>query len=158
MTPFWDYAILLRGNYPPDRPSKHRRSNYDPVLELYYYKSIWEPDPRTKKWETTLQESMGARGVQTLDANFDKSFVTPVWNFVVVSPGTISWNNWGGTASCRKYVYVFCFCRFLIIDTCACKPLLVHFKQKLSQRLLIASCQPRHPKNNFANVYSWSCF
>ena len=33
---------------------------------------------------------MGARGVQTLDANFDKSFVTPVWNFVVVSPGTIS--------------------------------------------------------------------
>ena len=30
---------------------------------------------------------MGARGVQTLDANFDKSFVTPVWNFVVVSPG-----------------------------------------------------------------------
>ena len=32
---------------------------------------------------------MGARGVQTLDANFDKSFVTPVWIFVVVSPGTI---------------------------------------------------------------------
>ena len=28
---------------------------------------------------------MGARGVQTLDANFDKSFVTAVWNFVVVS-------------------------------------------------------------------------
>ena len=37
--------------------------------------------------------------------------------------------------SCRKYMYVFCFCRFLIIDTCACKPLLVDFKQKLSQRL-----------------------
>ena len=69
---------------------KTRRINYDPVLKLYYYKSIWEPDPRTKKRTTTLQESMGARGVQTLDANFDKSFVTPVWNFVVVSPGTIS--------------------------------------------------------------------
>ena len=34
--------------------------------------------------------SMGARGVQTLDANFDKSFVTAVWSFVTVSPGTIS--------------------------------------------------------------------
>ena len=75
---------------------KTRRINYDPVLKLYYYKSIWEPDPRTKKRTTTLQESMGARGVQTLDANFDKSFVTPVWNFEVVSPGTIFWNNWGG--------------------------------------------------------------
>ena len=32
----------------------------------------------------------GGTGVQTLDANFDKSFVTPVRNFVVVSPGTIS--------------------------------------------------------------------
>ena len=32
----------------------------------------------------------GGTGVQTLDANFDKSFVTPVWNFVVVSPGTFS--------------------------------------------------------------------
>ena len=68
---------------------KTRRINYGPVLELYYYKSIREPDPRTKKRKTPLQESMGARGVQTLDTNFDKSFVTPVWNFVVVSPGTI---------------------------------------------------------------------
>ena len=90
MTPFWDYATLLSGIYPPDRPTKTRRINYDPVLKLYYYNSIWEADPRTKKRTTTLQESMGARGVQTLDANFDKSFVTAVWNFVVVSPGTIS--------------------------------------------------------------------
>ena len=92
---------LLMGIALPDLPLKLARSNYDPVLELYYYKSIWEPDPRTKKWETTLQESMGARGVQTLDANFDKSFVTPVWNFVVVSPGTIFWNNWGGNGGSK---------------------------------------------------------
>ena len=75
---------------------KTKRINYGPVLKLYYYKSIWEPDPRTKKrTTTTLQESMGARGVQPLDANFDKSFVTPVWNFVVVSPGSISSNSSG---------------------------------------------------------------
>ena len=28
---------------------KTRRINYDPVLKLYYYKSIRDPDPRTKK-------------------------------------------------------------------------------------------------------------
>ena len=75
--------------YPRDPPIKTRRINSDPFLELYYYKST-EDQTRERIQKKTLQESMGARGVQTLDANFDKSFVTPVWNFVVVSPGTIS--------------------------------------------------------------------
>ena len=49
--------------YPPYPVVKTRRSNYDPVLELYYYKSIrcrlrGEKTPRRK----SLQESMGAWG------------------------------------------------------------------------------------------------
>ena len=49
--------------YPPYPVVKTRRSNYDPVLELYYYKSIrcrlrGEKTPRKK----SLQESMGAWG------------------------------------------------------------------------------------------------
>ena len=63
--------------YPPDPPIKTRRINYDPVLELYYYKST-EDQIHEKMQNETLQESMGARGVQILDASFDKSFVTPV--------------------------------------------------------------------------------
>ena len=73
--------------YPRDPPIKTGRINYDPVLELYYYKST-EDQTRERIQKKTLQESMGAWGVQILDANFDKSFVTPVWSFVVVSPGT----------------------------------------------------------------------
>jgi hypothetical protein len=73
--------------YPRDPPMKTRRINYDPVLELYYYKST-EDQTRERIQKKTLQESMGARGIQILDASFDKSFVTPVWSFVVVSPGT----------------------------------------------------------------------
>ena len=57
---------------------KTRRINYDPVFELYYYKST-EHQIREEMRKTSLQESMGARGVQTLDANFDKYFVTPVY-------------------------------------------------------------------------------
>ena len=67
-TPFWNYITI---------------SQYGTRIR----------ERKSEKRKTILQESMGARGAQTLDANFDKSFVTPVWNFVVVSPGTISWNN-----------------------------------------------------------------
>ena len=70
-TPFWNYITI---------------SQYGTRIR----------ERKSEKRKTTLQESMGAKGVQTLDANFDKSFVTAVWNFVVVSPGTFSWNNWGG--------------------------------------------------------------
>ena len=64
--------------YPRDPPIKNGRINYDPVLELYYYKST-EDQTRERTPKKTLQESMGAWGVQILDANFDKSFVTPVY-------------------------------------------------------------------------------
>ena len=53
-------------SYPPYLVVKTRRSNYDPVLELYYYKSIRcrlrrEKTPRKK----SLQESMGAWGAKS---------------------------------------------------------------------------------------------
>ena len=62
MTPFWNYIIIR----------KHL------------------PRSATKPQKKTLQESMGVWGLQILETNSDKSFVTPVWNFVVVSP-SIFW-------------------------------------------------------------------
>ena len=44
---------------------KTRRINYDPVLELYYYKST-EHQIRENKAKTTLQESVWARGSKPL--------------------------------------------------------------------------------------------
>ena len=73
--------------YPRDPPIKTRRINSDPVLELYYYKST-EDQTRERIPKKLCRNLWGHGGVQILDANFDKSFVTPVWSFVVVSPGT----------------------------------------------------------------------
>ena len=58
-TPFWNYITI---------------SQYGTRIR----------ERKSEKRKTTLQESMGARGAQTLDANFDKSFVTAVWNFAVI--------------------------------------------------------------------------
>ena len=91
--------------YPPDPSIKTERSNYDPVLGLCNStQRIYPPDRPEKpgglittpflnyiiisqqstrsanKCEKQLCRNLwGHGGVQTLDANFDKSFVTPVY-------------------------------------------------------------------------------
>ena len=69
--------------YPPDPATKTRRINYDPVLKLYYYK-VTESQIRDHK--QIFAGIYGGTGVLT--PNSDKSFVTPVWNFSVVSSNT----------------------------------------------------------------------
>ena len=39
MTPFWVTSNSTQRIYPPNPTIKTRRINYDPVLELYYYKA-----------------------------------------------------------------------------------------------------------------------
>ena len=69
--------------YPRDLVVKTRRINYDPVIELYYYK-VTESQIRDHK--QIFAGIYGGTGVLT--PNSDKSFVTPVWNFSVVSSNT----------------------------------------------------------------------
>jgi hypothetical protein len=70
-------TVLLRGVSPPYSPIKMGRSNCDPVLNLYYYKSKRGLLRATGPKVFLLQESTGAWG-EIPDTNPDKSFVTPV--------------------------------------------------------------------------------
>ena len=45
---------------------KTRRINYGPVLELYYYKSIREPDPKTKNRKKLCRNLWGHGGPKPL--------------------------------------------------------------------------------------------